>query len=604
MSLPQIQGTPLLIDLSYVEADASPPQTQHEVLGNLQTQALSKLDPSEQMPVQQLLSTPLDTLFNDAWSALLPSVPDQITQKITDAESTAHDITINPLPQTGTLRAGLAPTSPQQLPSLPPGIDGQVLWLEFSLGRVSASFSSTPVKGLPDASIDLSFDLGIEVALIVPADPTVPLLIWPVLNQISQLQILTSNFLVVPTNFWAKLYVGVQMIGSLLEGNGIPNLNPADSRDFMDVPLQMSLLFGELSGALATAAGFGFTQMDVQINTSPQPPAPAGNTVEIDLTHPADPGPQVRNALVPQGPSFLPPQIGLTAPDVPAGGQVGVNGTSFPPGQASLLKITWTDTTSGTVTKSEVRWGPTPSPGVPPAQPADVMIDRTSPGGSPDPSFTATGLIPGTEYAFLVRDFDADCVATGWSVPASPQPPDPQPWDGIWTFLQTQSNDQVDLVLSYQSTDLGTATLQPDGTFAVQVTVPASVPAGTYTVTAMLAGQPMAEALIIVLALGAAPPPALQVIDPTYGLPVQGTATVVGNVPVNLRGQHFTPGTVNLWVDAAGGISLGTATADQAGTFTAAPDWPTQAALGADQILAVAGSQQATAPVWAEGAIQ
>lgn len=36
MSLPQIQGTPLLIDLSFVEVDASPPPTRHELLGILE----------------------------------------------------------------------------------------------------------------------------------------------------------------------------------------------------------------------------------------------------------------------------------------------------------------------------------------------------------------------------------------------------------------------------------------------------------------------------------------------------------------------------------------------------------------------------------------
>lgn len=77
-----------------------------------------------------------------------------------------------------------------------------------------------------------------------------------------------------------------------------------------------------------------------------------------------------------------------------------------------------------------------------------------------------------------------------------------------------------------------------------------------------------------------------------------------GGVPVNLHGQNFSPGTVNLWVDAIGGTSLGTATADQTGSFTAASSWPGQATLGAHQILAEAGAQQATAPIWAEGAIQ
>ncbi|HEX9030709.1 MAG TPA: hypothetical protein VF834_02610, partial [Streptosporangiaceae bacterium] len=81
------------------------------------------------------------------------------------------------------------------------------------------------------------------------------------------------------------------------------------------------------------------------------------------------------------------------------------------------------------------------------------------------------------------------------------------------------------------------------------------------------------------------------------------TATVVGGVPVDLRGQNFTPGTVHLWVDAVGGTSMGTATADQTGTFSASPGWPI-GVIGAHQILAEESVQQATAPVWAEGQIQ
>jgi hypothetical protein len=596
MTMPLIQGAPLLINLFFVDVTESPPPAEHELLGPIEQFVVSNLPQNEQTQVTNLLATPLDTLFDQTWSS--PDIQNlaqaAISQKIISAESTAHNIAVS-LPQKGTLRADTSILTPQVLASLPPGTSGSMLLLRYSVPGITATFNTVPLMGLPDTSLFLSFDGEMELDMVVPSDPAQPLSLWPD----GQVGFTGSNFQVSPTNWWTAFCMSVKAMVSMLEGNGFPNFNPPNSRDFVAVPGLG--LPGPLSDGLAKAAQVGFTQMSVKINASPDKPAPqAGNTVEIDVTHPADPGPQVQNALVPAGPSFLPPQIGLTSPAVPAGGQVDVNGSSFPAGQATELVITWNDTTSGTVTSSEVRWGPTPSPGVPPAQPTDVKIDRTT----HDNTFTATGLVPGTEYAFLVRDFDVDgFISTGWSVPASPQPPTPQPWDGIWTFLQTQSTDQVDLVLSYQNTDLGTATLQTDGTFGVQVTVPGSVPAGTYTVTAMLAGQAMAQAPITVLSPGAAVPAALQVIDPNSSLPFQGTATVVGGVPVNLRGLNFTPGPVNLWVDAVGGTSLGTATAFPTGIFTTAPDWPS-GVIGAHEILAAAGSQQATTPVWAEGAIQ
>jgi len=469
-----------------------------------------------------------------------------------------------------------------------------VLALEFFVPGFTTTFSKNTLPGLPDLKIDLSFDGEIEIDVIVPSDSTVPLSIFP--N--GQAQFDATNFQVSAANTWTGFVMSLAALVSVIEGKGFPNFDPPNSKDLVDIT-QLGFVT-PLSDAFKGAAYFGFTQLGAQINANPPAPAPSGNTIEIDIIHPADPGPQLRNALTPPGPVFLPPQIGLAAPEVPAGSQVGVNGSEFPAAQATQLKISWIDTTSGAVFLSDVLWGPSPSPGVPPQQPTSVVIDRTI----HDSTFTATGLTPGTEYGFLVRDFDAEgLVATGWSVPATPQPPDPQPWGGIWTFLTTQATEQVDLVLSYQNTDLGTATLQTDGTFATTVTVPASVPAGTYLVTAMLAGQPMAQAPITVLPQGQVPPAVLQVIDPISDLPVQGTATVVGGVPVNLRGQGFTPGTVNLWVDSIGGTSLGSATADQAGSFTAASDWPSTV-IGAHQILAEEGPEQATAGVWAEGAPQ
>jgi len=271
-----------------------------------------------------------------------------------------------------------------------------------------------------------------------------------------------------------------------------------------------------------------------------------------------------------------------------------VTGTSFPAAQSSQLKITWTDTASGVVTKSEVLWGAAPGQDVPPPQRSSVTIDR--PAGN-NTFTTPTGLTPGAWYGFKVRDFDVEgFAATGWSVPAVPPPPDPQPSDGVWTFMQTQATDQVELILS---SIIGTATLHTDGTFSAPVTIPATVLPGTYELSASLSGQVMAQTPITIIGKGQAPPPVLQVYDPSTGIAYQTAAIVAGGRPVNLRGQNFTPGTVKLWVDSTGGATLGTVTADQNGSFTTQPWWPWNI-TGAHNVLAEEGSEQATAPVYAE----
>ena len=584
MSWSDIQGTKLVINLRYVQPDASPPQSSHVLLPALVPIVLPNQPSQNLQNLQNLLSTPLDQLFNQQWAQpqLQGTAQAAVQQAIQGAESGAYNVSVS-FPQQGTLRA--------QTGALPLGGSGTQLRLGYFVPGTTASFkvSTGDLNPFPDPSYTLTFDAELEIEVDVFTDPRVPLWIRATFN---------ATDLKLDGDGWATFYQFVGVIATLLTGSPLPLVlqafTPA-SPDLSDrtTPAQVPDLLANVSTVFASVADAGFTELGVLVTSTPPYPAPSGNTVEIDLIHPADPGPQVSNALSPSGPTFASPQIGLSAKVVPAGGQDQVTGAYFPAAQSNRLAINWTNTTSGRLDHSEVQWGATSAHGVPP--PAAQIHDETT----QVHTFTATGpdVMPGTWYAFRVREFDAEGqAATGWSVPAVPPPPDPQPWDGIWTFLQTQATDQVELVLSDV---IGTATLQNDGTFVASVIIPATVPPGTYELSAILSGQVMAQTPITIIAKDQIPPPLLQVFDPRTGITYQNAAIVSGGNAVYLRGQGFTPGIVHLWVDRSGGTSLGTATAGQNGAFTTQPLWP-WSVTGAHNILAEDGSQQATAPVYAQ----
>ncbi|HEY5242919.1 MAG TPA: hypothetical protein VIJ22_15675, partial [Polyangiaceae bacterium] len=124
------------------------------------------------------------------------------------------------------------------------------------------------------------------------------------------------------------------------------------------------------------------------------------------------------------------------------------------------------------------------------------------------------------------------------------------------------ATDQIELVLDYQNTVVGFATLQTDGTFSTTVVVPGSVPPGTYVMWAVLGGQQMAQAALTVVAANAALQPTLQVVDPDTGIPFTGAAIAIDTEDLPLLGTNYNPGPVNLFVDSPAGTSLGTATAN------------------------------------------
>jgi hypothetical protein len=592
-----------LFSLFWVDADGgTPPPTSHELVGLTEAALLTKLPANVATSVQTLLGTPLDTLFDEAWSGSQATAQSYIEQAVQAANSEAYGTTVH-LPGQGTLRAAIGPVSPALSRWLPPGTTAKQLTLGYFVPGIQFSYSVHDgfAFGIfnfggnwTDPTYNGSFDGEVEVDIAVPSDPTVPLVINAQFN--------ATNISGGPSNLFAVLNVPTTVLGDLITFQQLPSGQIPDQTVPVTVP-NLPQLIDQLSNGFSLAASMGFTQLDVQINTSPGRPAPPGNTVEFDLTHPADPGPQVSAGPLP---SLFHPQLGLSAPVVPAGGTVDVTGAYFPAGAATQIPIRWTDTTSGPVTASDVQYGASPAVGVPPPNPQSEHIDRSQAGAT----YTATGLTPNTVYGFLVRDLDVfGLSATAWSVPASPSPPPNPPWSGIWTFLQTQATDQVELVLSAGPSTLGSVTLTNNGTFfASGLQVPGSVPPGSYTISAQLFGQELASALIQVIGSGETPPPVLQTLDPNTGQAYNGMLLVTPGIQVSLRGLDFTPGPVTLWVDAVGsGTKLETVNAtpiaNNGAGFSTTIFWP-YVAVGPHNIIAVQGAQQPSAPVFSEAAPQ
>jgi hypothetical protein len=116
------------------------------------------------------------------------------------------------------------------------------------------------------------------------------------------------------------------------------------------------------------------------------------------------------------------------------------------------------------------------------------------------------------------------------------------------------------VTLTLGGTKVGTATLSPQGTFKATVTIPAGTAAGNVTIRAS-AGTAQAQTSIQVLAKGA---PASLVVS-WQGLVYTAVDT---DYPFTLSGANFAPGTVSIYIDAASGVQLGTATVGADGTFS------------------------------------
>src|SRR5215208_6409693 len=273
------------------------------------------------------------------------------------------------------------------------------------------------------------------------------------------------------------------------------------------------------------------------------------------------PNPGAAFPTMPTVPSFAPPMIATSQPLVTAGNSVQVSGQYFPPNVnfATALPVSIDHGGYGENSvilggvcfngATEIEWGPAGG---------QLRVERIpgGPQGACAPKFDATGLTPGAAYQFRARDCDP-ITCSPWSAPLR-----------VTTAKADANKGTVALTLD-NGTALGTTTVDAQGKFEATVTTPAGTPAGSHALHAVN-GDARAQVGIDVAAAGA---------------PRKGSITIVGQLPGEtgcpnhplssaqvedwfmMFGAGFAPGAVEIRIDSATGLLVGTVTANADGSF-------------------------------------
>jgi hypothetical protein len=370
---------------------------------------------------------------------------------------------------------------------------------------------------------------------------------------------------------------------------------PLSELESASVPFDLSPLVANLAPLQQAAVSDGLLQC--LGSTDPA----SGTPLTLTMVHPVDPPPvayDLQTMAGPGQPLFSQLSIGTTQVQGTPAGLIGVVGNGFP--SVYQMGIGWTDTCSGTVTGSDVEWGFAGSATEVTHLPTTsdfrfVPFARRPPplrlGGQP-----VAGPLPGP-YVFRVRNSDA-LTTTQYSDPVT-----------LWSV------GSVDLLLDYTSRAaagdpgikpgsgppgpaapgppqpasravvVGTAAIQPDGTFSASVLVPPDAVPGPATLCAQLLGQPV---FCVPVTIVTQIEPMLRLVNPlTFGS--VGTDLYPAS-SVWVAGEGFVPqGTVTLYLDQGpgdGGEGQQAATVNANGTFLC-NFTPPALALGSHTIIAV-----------------
>lgn len=519
-----------------------------------------------------LTQGPLSGLFDQMWSqnkdqfgmTKREEAIQAITSLIQAQVPSAYNI-VPSLPLTGILRSVVLTGPPQYFTQ--PGT-AQIIFLSYEINGNAVEFNAPIPHNDIGGSIlwGASQLLGGDPKIIVTFDTEVFILIdVPVAvgGFTVRADTIVSDANVSGGNLTGSIGLGLQSVLAGLSGQPPPTqatVGEIDSSGNL-IPLDISSftkVMTELSSAWVQALPFGFTSMSAFINGS-------ARTLNLRFTHPVDSAPVVSNAAVPSYPSLFPPQLTPSFPQVQVNGTLTVTGSNFPPGQASSVYITWSDTTSGAVTESDIMWGE--------AGGQSQTINKPRSGFHDFGNVYAFSMLqPSTSYVFAVRDQD-QLTQTPFT-----QPP---------LTITTESSDNLDLVLFNASQQLvatvGHATLDSSGGFTAPLDF-TGVAAGTYTLYAVHSSTKLASTQIEVVTHLAA------------GL--QPESRIIEGFPFQLSGSGFLAGgTVNLFIDTVGGQTLGSTPADSGGNFVNVTfTWPPSVA-GAHTIWAEesVGGQTVTA---------
>ena len=363
-----IQGTPVQINLLFVPLDGAAPLSPH-LLGApsealLLDLILGLLPQDAATALGQLLSSPVDQYFDQAWAGLQVSAQGRVNEAIQSAISNAYNVSTS-LPAKGSLVADVGGLSAVMQETIPVGACGTQLTFQYLLPGVQVSFSET-TGGIwgswADPNYNLTFDLALEIAVAVPAKAAT--------SFGTKAQLLVTNMQAGPRNLYALIGGLEDLIGAFLTGQPGGQGAALSDRIIGIYIAQLAQLFTPLSMGFAVASSNGFTDLSVMVNTNPAPDTlpdgvTPGNQVEFDLQVPFVALPPPVSAYK-TGSIPLTPAIETSAPEVSAAASLGVQGTGFPPAQATQLSITWDDVQyvphrgdplPGSIVESEVQWG-------------------------------------------------------------------------------------------------------------------------------------------------------------------------------------------------------------------------------------------------------
>jgi hypothetical protein len=523
-----ITGTDLSIQVNFVDPGATRP-TDHSAL---------VLSPKLVAPQ----ATPLSDMFNKRWNDPPPgggkSLRDQagdrirlmILQKVPDAFAFTID-----LPTSGTLRASAPPAD--------------VLFMSYKLGGCSVT-ASKPVALGADATVTATF--GIEILIIIDFRK------WPnmtpnISTHVDDLNVKADSALAVLADFFKIIDLSTVV--------GDPNPGAADPG--LPVVLNQLLLDMTTPGVPA-----GIQSCVASIDE-------ASKVLTLRLIHAVDAPPFLKSVDDSGGgPSLFHSSIGVDKTQVHDGETVTVDGQDFPPNRANRTGVTWTDTISGNIVRSEIDVSIRNAP----ANRTTIKRQRFDTANV----FFAENLQPGTPVTLSVRDCDSlTCT----------------PFSNVFT-VTTGGADTVLLTLEVNNVgiSIGTAPLGATGAFRTSFVVPKGTPAGLHRVSANV-DDVNADTAITVLPDVQPLPAQLHQIDPATGRII--SSGVFGSDPITLKGDGFQAADVAIRLDSVGGQQLATAAADASGTFRVSFRWPAFT-FGQHTLFAVQEPQIASLSVFDE----
>jgi len=198
--------------------------------------------------------------------------------------------------------------------------------------------------------------------------------------------------------------------------------------------------------------------------------------------------------------------------------------------------------------------------------------------------YEAKGLQISTKYRFRVRDCDA-ITCSAWST-------------AFETTVEVPTTTWVQMTLD-NGVNLGSAATSTTGTFQATATMPTSTTVGAHKLTG---ASGLASASIDVQVTGNQSATSIIVTGAFYGdrgCPMRPAPnTIVAAGTFSLFGWGFMPGLVNIQLDSASGIELGSTTASGDGTFCAYFNGPPSSTTGSHNLIAIQdGSVRATVTV-------